>query len=59
MDKQFKGIFNPAIARGLLKMNHPIVDIKSMKENPEKTIFFFEYNEQFEKDWSLLQEKYK
>ena len=40
-------------------MKHSIVDIKSMKENPDKTIFFFEYNEQFEKDWTILQEKYK
>ena len=37
-----KCIFTPFVARNLLKMGNPIVDIKPDKNNKDKTIFVFE-----------------
>ena len=50
MDKQYKEIFTPYVARRLLKMGNPIYDIKPKKENKDKTIFIFEITEKLEKD---------
>lgn len=50
MDKKYKAIFTPYVARKLLKMGNTIVDIKPMKENPDKTIFVFEVNDKFNND---------
>ena len=50
MDKKYKEIFTPYVARRLLRMGNPIYDIKPMKENKDKTIFVFEITEKFEKD---------
>ncbi len=57
MEKKYKSIFKPAIARRLLKMGNPIVDIKNMKENPDKTMFYFEVTEKFEQDLAKLQDR--
>lgn len=37
-------IFNPKIARLLVKEGCKIIDIKPQKENTDKTIFIFEKN---------------
>ena len=37
-----KCVFTPFVARKLLKMGNPIIDIKPCKENRDKTIFIFE-----------------
>lgn len=50
MDKKYKEIFTPYVARRLLRMGNPIVDIKPDKTNRDKTIFVFEITEQFNKD---------
>ena len=50
MDKKYKEIFTPYVARRLLKMGNPIYDIKPQKENRDKTIFIFEITEKFDKD---------
>ena len=50
MDKKYKEIFTPYVARRLLKMGNPIYDIKPQKENRDKTIFVFEITEKFEND---------
>lgn len=50
MDKKYKEIFTPYVARRLLKMGNPIYDIKPQKENRDKTIFVFEITEKFNKD---------
>lgn len=39
--KEAISIFNPKIARSLLKKGYKIIDIKPTKENPDKTIFIF------------------
>lgn len=52
MDKKYKEIFTPYVARRLLKMGNPIYDIKPQKENRDKTIFVFEITEKFKEDMS-------
>ena len=45
-----KSIFTPFVARDLLKMGNPIIDIKPYKEDRNKTIFIFENTEKLQKD---------
>jgi hypothetical protein len=40
-EKQAKLVFNPAIARHLLKLGFTIIDIKAHKENKSKSVFVF------------------
>jgi len=42
-----KSVFTPYVARRLLRMGNPIVDIKPCKEDRSKTIFVFEATEKF------------
>lgn len=48
-----KSVFTPYVARRLLKMGNPIVDIKPCKEDRTKTIFVFEVTEKFKKDFEV------
>lgn len=48
-----KSVFTPYVARRLLKMGNPIVDIKPCKEDRSKTIFVFEVTEKFRKDFEV------
>lgn len=48
---KYKSVFVPGIARRLLKMGHPIYDIKPKKENPDASIFIFAETEEFKKDF--------
>lgn len=50
MDKRYKEIFTPYVARRLLRMGNPIVDIKPDKNNRDKTIFIFEVTNKFSAD---------
>ena len=50
MNKQYKEIFTPYVARRLLKMGNPIYDIKPKKEDRNQTIFVFEITEKLQKD---------
>lgn len=50
MDKQYKEIFTPYVARRLLRMGNPICDIKPKKEDRSQTIFVFEITEKLQKD---------
>lgn len=45
-----RSVFNPGIARRLLKAGNPIVDIKPKKETPDATIFLFQDTDKFRKD---------
>jgi len=42
-----KAIFNPAIARHLLREGNPIIDIKQNRANKDKTVHYFEMTEKF------------
>lgn len=46
----YKVIYNPSIARQLLKMGNPISDIKPNNKNKKETIFVFECTEKLLKD---------
>jgi len=50
LEKKYKGIFTPYVARRLLRMGNPIYDIKPDKKNPDKTIFVFEVTDKLKND---------
>ena len=50
MDKKYKSIFEPRVARFLLRKGNSIFDIKPNKDNPQKTIFIFEETEKLKED---------
>ena len=49
-----KVIYNPTIARQLLKMGNPIIDIKANRNNNRETIFIFEVTEKFLNDLTSI-----
>ena len=49
-----KIIFKTYIARRLLKMGNPIIDIKPDKQHEGKTIFVFEITEKFNDDLASI-----
>ncbi len=51
---KFRVILNPAIARKLLQMGSPILDIKPNKNNKTETVFIFEDTEKLREDMSLI-----
>ena len=52
-----KSVMKPGVARHLLQLGHPIVDIKPKKENVEATIFLFEATDAFMKDFEKIMAK--
>lgn len=54
VNKEYKLIFNPGVARQLLRMNIPIADIKSDRANPDKTIFVFKRTSEFENAFAKI-----
>lgn len=53
---KYKSVFVPGIARKLLKMGHPICDIKPKKENPDASIFIFAETEKFKNDFASIKD---
>lgn len=49
-----KLIFNAGIARKLVQLGHRVVDIKPLKENPDKTAFVFEVTDRFVSDLTRI-----
>ena len=56
MEKEYKCILKPFVARKLLKEGNPITDIKPDRNNPVRTIFVFEKTEKLDKDLTTLGE---
>jgi len=54
LDKDFKLIFKGEIARKLLRLGNPIYDIKSAKENSDRTIFVFKTTQKFINDLATV-----
>ena len=54
MDKQYKIIFKPSLARKLLKDGNYVVDIKKSRDNENATVFVFENTEKFREDLSRI-----
>jgi hypothetical protein len=46
LEEEFVSVFNPKIARILIKKGLQVVDIKPFKENTDKTIFIFKRTEE-------------
>lgn len=51
---QSKPIFNSYIAKQLIRMGNRVVDIQPDKKNENGIILFFEINEKFNNDLTLL-----
>lgn len=49
-----KLIFNAGTCRSLLRAGCTIMDVKPDRENPEKTVFVFEKNEHFQKEFERI-----
>lgn len=46
--KKSKLVFDAKIARALCKKNFPIIDIKPLRGEPDKSVFVFENTEEFQ-----------
>ena len=46
--KTSKLVFDARVARALCKKGMPIIDIKPLRDNPDKTVFVFENTEMFQ-----------
>lgn len=52
-------VFDPRVARQLCKKNFHIIDIKPMRNEPEKTVFVFENTEEFQAAFAYVMEEMK
>ncbi len=58
-NKKSKLIFDARLARALCKKNFPIIDIKPLRGEPEKTVFVFENTEAFQAAFAEMMEEAK
>ena len=54
---EYKLIFQPYVARNLLKLGNPIYDVKEDKQSKGHTVFVFEKTEKFISDLSSILKK--
>lgn len=52
--KNTKAIFSARTARQLLRLGNTIVDIKPNRDNKEKTVFIFRFDDKFKDDLLTL-----
>lgn len=52
--KEYKLVFNAGVARRMLKMGLNIADIKSDRNNPDKTVFVFKRTPEFEEIFAQI-----
>lgn len=55
--KKEKVIVNPVVAKKLLNMGNPIVDLKPHNDGSDKTVFIFEITKKFNNDLDKLSKK--
>ena len=58
-NKVSKLVFDAKIARALCKKNFPIIDIKPMRGEPDKTVFVFANTEEFQDTFTQIMEDIK
>lgn len=58
-NKTSKLVFDARVARTLCKRNFPIIDIKPLKGDPEKTVFVFANTEEFQNAFSEIMDDMK
>ena len=52
--KNTKAIFSARTARQLLRLGNTIIDIKPNRDNKEKTVFIFRFDDKFKDDLLTL-----
>ena len=58
-NKASKLVFDARVARSLCKKNFPIIDIKPLRGEPDKTVFVFANTEEFQKAFSEIMDEMK
>lgn len=58
-NKKSKLVFDARVARALCKKNFPIIDIKPLRGEPDKTVFVFENTEAFQAAFSQIMDEIK
>lgn len=58
-NKESKLVFDARIARALCKKNFPIIDIKPLRGEPDKTVFVFANTEDFQKAFTQILDEIK
>lgn len=53
-EKNSKLIFKSYIARRLIKMGNKVIDIKPDRENAQRTIFVFNVDDKFNRDFDTV-----
>lgn len=57
--KKSKLVFDPRVARTLCKKSFPIIDIKPLRGEPDKTVFVFENTENFQEAFTQIMDELK
>lgn len=58
-NKKSKLVFDARVARALCKKNFPIIDIKPLRGEPDKTVFVFENTEAFQGAFAQIMDEIK
>lgn len=58
-NKKSKLVFDPRVARALCKKSFPIVDIKPLRGEPDKTVFVFANTEDFQIAFAQIMDEIK
>ena len=58
-NKKSKLVFDAKVARSLCKQGFHIIDIKPLRDNPEKTVFVFENTEDFQAAFAQMMDEIK
>lgn len=58
-NKMSKLVFDARVARALCKKNFPIIDIKPLRGEPDKTVFVFANTEDFQVAFSQIMDEIK
>jgi hypothetical protein len=58
-NKKSKLVFDARIARALCKKNFPIIDIKPLRGEPDKTVFVFANTEEFQVAFTQIIDDFK
>jgi hypothetical protein len=58
-NKTSKLVFDARVARTLCKRNFPIIDIKPLKGDPDKTVFVFANTEEFQNAFAEIMDEMK
>ena len=54
-----KLVFDARVARALCKKNFPIIDIKPLRREPDKTVFVYANTEEFQKAFNEIMSETK